>query len=140
MTRGMRDESGQLSVFVTILTIPLIALAGLVFDGGSVLAAHQQALSEAFEAARAGAQALDANALRAGGAVEVDPVAARSAALGYLATLGRTGTVSVTGAQVTVRVSFTHPLAVLSALGVGPVNVSGTASVSAVRGITEAGQ
>ena len=140
MNRTRRDESGQLSAFVAILILPLMAVAGLVYDGGSVMAAHQEAITEAFQAARAGAQVLDANALRQAGAVAVDPVQARSAALAYLATLGRTGTVSVSGAEVTVKVSFTHPLAILSAVGVGPVSVSGTASASAVRGVTGAGQ
>ena len=140
MSRMRRDEEGQLSAFVAILVLPLVAVAGLVYDGGSVMAAHQEAITEAFQAARAGAQALDANALRQAGTVVVDPVAARSAALAYLSAVGRTGTVSVTGAEVTVKVSFPHPLAILSALGVRPVTVSGTASASAVRGVTEAGQ
>lgn len=130
-----RGESGQLSAFVVLLTVPLVAVAGLVADGGGVLAAHQQAISTAFEAARAGAQAVDQSVLRSTGTVVLNESQARAEALSYLAAAGQTGTVSVGADSVTVTVSMRHDLAVLSALGVGPVTVSGTATATAVQGV-----
>ena len=131
-------ESGQLSAFFAILVVPLVLVVGLVADGGGVLAAHQRAISDAFEAARAGAQELDVSALRSTGTVTVDPTAAREAALRYLSKLGETGVVSVDGDAVRVTVSFRHPLAILSAVGVGPVAISGTATATATQGVTGA--
>jgi len=132
MTRA--DQRGQLSVFVAVLALSLIALGGLVADGGGVLEAHQKAIQDAFEAARAGAQELDQTTLRSAGGLVVDPALARKAALSYLSMLGETGTVSVTADVVRVTVSFPHSLAVLSALGVGPVTINGTASATATPG------
>ena len=134
-----RDESGQLTAFVVVLVVPIVLVAGLVADGGGVLAAHQQAVTSAFEAARAGAEALDVNELRSTGTVVLDPVLARTDALNYLSAAGETGTVSVSGDQVTVTVSLRHPLAVLSAVGVGPVTVTGTSTATATQGVTGAG-
>ena len=132
-------ESGQLSAFVVLLALPLIAVAGLVADGGGVLAAHQQAISTAFEAARAGAQAVDQNVLRASGVVTLDEPEARREALSYLTAAGQSGTVSVSPDKVTVTVTMRHSLAVLSALGIGPVSVSGTATATPVQGVAGAG-
>jgi Flp pilus assembly protein TadG len=132
-------ESGQLSAFVVVLALPFIAVAGLVYDGGQVLAAHEQAIQSAFEAARAGAQALDQGVLRSSGEVTLDTRQARADALSYLAAVGQSGTVSVSGDAVTVTVSMRHPLAVLSALGLGPVTVSGTATATAVQGVEGGG-
>lgn len=130
-----RGESGQLSAFVVLLALPLVAVAGLVADGGGVLAAHQQAISTAFEAARAGAQAVDQSVLRSTGMVVLDEPEARAEALSYLAAAGQSGTVSVGAESVTVTVSMRHSLAVLSALGLGPVTVSGTATATPVQGV-----
>jgi len=104
-----------------------------------VLAAHQQAINESFEAARAGAQALDVGALRSSGTVSVDPAAADQAAQGYLSVLGHTGTVAVSGDQVTVTVNFVHPLGILDAFGLGPVTVAGTSTVTATQGLGAGG-
>lgn len=124
-----------MSAFVVLLAVPLVAVAGLVADGGGVLAAHQQAISTASEAARAGAQAVDQSVLRSTGTVVLNKPQARAEALSYLTAAGQTGTVSVGADSVTVTVRMRHNLAVLSALGVGPVMVSGTATATAVQGV-----
>jgi len=129
-----RDDSGQITVFVTVMASALVGVCGLVYDGGGVLAAHQEAINESFEAARSAAQALDVGALRSSGTVSVDPSAAAQAAQEYLASLGHTGTVAVNGDQVTVTVSFVHRLGILDAFGLGPVRVSGTSTVTATQG------
>lgn len=133
------EEHGQLSAFVALLVVPMVAVTGLVADGVGTLAAHEQAVSSAFEAARAGAQAVDIEALRASGQVVLDPSAAREQALTYLSAVGRTGSVSVVGDTVTVTVTVRHHLSVLSAIGIGPVTVRGRASATATVGLTGAG-
>jgi hypothetical protein len=133
------DEGGQLTVFVALLAVPLVGVVGLVVDGGGVLAAHQKAVADAFEAARAGAEAVDIGVLRASGVVQLDPGQARSDALAFLAAAGETGSVAVAGDSVTVTVSVRHPLAVLSMFGLGPVTVTGRATATATQGITGAG-
>lgn len=133
------DEQGQLSAFVVLLVAPLVALAGLVADGGGVLAAHERAISTAFEAARAGAQAIDLNVLRRSDQVVLDPGAARIAAGDYLSAVGETGTVVVAGDTVTVTVTLEHRMSVLSSFGIGPVTVRGTASATATQGVAGTG-
>ena len=61
-----RDQRGSISMFVVIFTISVLMLAGLVYDGGLAIAARQRAADIAEEAARAGANAVDIDALRAG--------------------------------------------------------------------------
>ena len=129
------DQSGQLSAFLVVLVIPLVAVAGLVADGGGVLAAHQEAIATALEAARAGAQAVDLGVLRSSGAVVLDQSEARAEAWSYLPAAGQNGTVVVSESEVTVTVTLRHTLAVLSAFGIGPVTVSGTATATAVQGV-----
>ena len=132
--RLWRDESGQLTVFVAGMAMTLVLVAGLLVDGGSVLSARQQAVNDAFEAARAGAESLDPGELRANGTVVVDPTAAVAAATAYLSSIGKHGTVTVNANAVTVTVTFSHPLAILSAVGVGPVPIRGSATATPVEG------
>jgi Flp pilus assembly protein TadG len=134
-----RGEVGQLSAFVAVLTLPLVLVAGLVVDGGGVLSAHQSAVSSAFEAARAGAQAINLDVLRSSGIVVLNADEARTDVLEYLAAAGESGTVTVVGREVTVKVTRRHTLAVLSVLGVGPITVSGTATATATQGINGGG-
>ena len=129
-----RDESGQLSAFVAAIGVALVLVAGLVVDGGSILTARQQAVNDAFEAARAGAQSLDLSALRSSGAVTLDPTTATTAAETYLASIGATGSVTVSGDVVSVTVELHKPVAILSAVGVGPVTVVGNATATAIEG------
>lgn len=138
-TLRVGDEEGQISAFVAVIVVCLVAVVGLVADGAGVLAARQQAASEAFQAARAGAQALDQADLRSTGEVTLDPSAAQGAAQSYLATAGATGSVGVAGASVTVTVDASYRPLVLGAFGVGPVGISESATVQAVQGIQGAG-
>ena len=54
-----RDSAGSITPFVLIVTIALLALGGLVVDGGRQLNAKSRAVAYAQEAARAGAQAIN---------------------------------------------------------------------------------
>jgi hypothetical protein len=127
-----RDE-GSATLFVVVLAAALLATAGLVIDGGYALAARQEAAATAEQAARAGADALARDGLRAGDPPRLDPAAATAAAQAYLADTGHTGTATVTGQAVTVTVRISRPTAILSAVGID--SVASTASATAV-GIT----
>ena len=132
------SERGSVTAFVVIITSALLAMAGLVVDGGYALAAHRRAFNEAEAAARAGAQAVDLDTLRSTGDVVLDAGEAERRALEYLAALDRTGSVEVDGDVVRVHLSFEHGLVLLDAFGVGPMTIEGDGEARAVRGVTEA--
>jgi hypothetical protein len=133
----MRSERGSVTAFVTVFTVALLGVAGLVVDGGLILSAHRRAFNEAEAAARAGAQAVDIAALRAGGGVRIDRPDAERRAHDYLASIGREGTVEVVGDTVQVRLSFRQDLTILGAFGVGPRTIEGEGAARAVPGVTE---
>ena len=53
------DERGASTVFIVLFTVAMLAVAGLVIDGGYALGAKREAMNSAEQAARAGADALD---------------------------------------------------------------------------------
>ncbi len=130
-----RGEQGQLTLFVSLVMVALLVLAGLVVDGGFVLAARRRAIDEANGAARAGAQALASSDYRTTGEVVLDPGAATAAAQGYLGATGHSGTVEVEGGQVVVTLSFDQPTSLLAIIGIDSVTVNGRGRARAVRGI-----
>ena len=64
--RRITDDRGEgfIVAFIILLPILLLAGAGLLIDGGRVMQARRHAGIVAFEAARAGAQAVDVTQLR----------------------------------------------------------------------------
>ena len=90
------------------LVLSLFVVAGLVYDGGLILAAHRRAFNEAAAAARAGTQAISGSTLAGGGPVETDPARAEAAAQAYLAATGHAGSVTVQGDMVEVTVSIPY--------------------------------
>ena len=133
-----RGEDGFVSLYVVVLTVGLLAMAGLVIDGGNALAAREQAADTAQQAARAGADALSPDSLRAGNPNELaaTPAAAQSAANRVLASDGVTGTVTVAGDNVTVTVVVHKATTILSAVGVTQLSGTATASAIALHGTT----
>lgn len=129
-----RDE-GAVSVFVVVLATALLAMAGLVVDGGYALAARQEAAATAEESARAGADALSQDSVRSGGPLRVDPAAATSAVTHYLDARGQAGKASVMGDAVTVTVRITRPTAILSAVGIDTLTATATATARGLTGI-----
>jgi hypothetical protein len=107
------NDRGAVTALVAVVAIGLIFVAGLAYDGGSILTAHATARSHAAKAARTGAQEIDLDVLRSSGEVTLDPSAARAAASGYLAAVGSAGTVSVDGDTVTVTVTITQEMRIL---------------------------
>lgn len=139
-------DHGAAAVLILLLTPALFAMAGLVLDGGTALAARQRTADLAEQAARAGADALDLSALRATGTQTLDPAAAQAAACRYVAlvepadictatvtALAGVGGPVVQQVQVTVRAS--SPTVLLGLIGVNRFHAAGRATAQAVSGI-----
>ena len=136
--RPHRDEAGQVTAFVIVFALALIFVAGLVLDGGYVLAAKRRAINEAEGAARAGAATLAVGEYRASGPVRLDAGRAEAAARAYLAQTGHAGEVAVSGDRVMVSVSFDQPLQILGLGGLGAQTVTGRGEARAERGVVRA--
>src|SRR2546423_13075426 len=102
----LRDQRGQVTAMWAILALALLVLGGLVYDGGQILTARRNANNLARQAARAGAQQLDEDSIRAGNPT-LDPTAATAAARDFLARRAVVPTaVTADGASVTVTVQL----------------------------------
>jgi hypothetical protein len=130
------DDSGQVTPFVVVLTVALIAFAGLVLDAGVALSAKVQALDAAQAAARAGAQQLNLTVYRTSNIAQLDPPRAEAAARGWLQAANLQGTVTATTTTVTVTVQRTSHTQLLQLVGVRSLNVSATATATALHGVT----
>lgn len=135
----MRNERGAVTAFVACFTVALIAVFGLVVDGGLILATRRQAFNAADAAARSGAQAVDETALRAGRPLTLDPSEAEQRALSYLEANDLEGAVDIVGDRITVTVTSTRELSVLGFTGLGPVGVKATGTARAVQAVREEG-
>jgi Flp pilus assembly protein TadG len=110
---NLTDERGSITGFVAVIATALVMVAGMAYDGGQIIHAHNAARNDAEQAARAGAQQIDITHLRQTSEPRLDPTEAEAAALDYLAQVGATGTASVDGADITVTVTRTQPLHIL---------------------------
>ena len=131
--RARRPEQGSITLWLASLTGALFVLLGLVWAGGDALAAKARASSDAFAAARAGAEALSADAL-ATGTVTLDPAAAVRAAQNTLAADSENGSVAVSGRTVSVTVRASVPGGLLGLVGIHDLQVSGAAQATATPG------
>lgn len=129
------SDRGSISAFIALLLVALVALAGLVVDGGAALSAHQAAVDEAEQAARAGAGALSTDALRSGSLV-IDQDAAIDSAEAFTSAAGHPGTATVSGGAVTIAIHYRIPTSVLGIVGITSLPVSATASAVDVQGVT----
>jgi Flp pilus assembly protein TadG len=123
---------------MAIFTVALLALAGLVIDGGASLAARGRAHDLAAQAARAGADALSPQSLRGPSPADlvIDPAAAQTAAQRYLSAGQATGTVTASGQDVTVTAHVTRRAVILSAFGIHDVSGTATATATILHGTT----
>lgn len=129
--RRMRDERGASTAIIVLFTLALLSVAGLVIDGGYALGAKREAMNEAEQAARVGADALNVAGLR-DGVAQVDPDRAVTAVQAYLNQVGANGTVTVNGGEVTVTVTGQQDTKILSAVGVSNIPVKATATALSI--------
>jgi Flp pilus assembly protein TadG len=121
---------------MAVFSLTLFVLIGLVVDTGRAVATRSTAMSEAQQAARAGAGQLSESSLRSG-TIALDPTDAILAAERYLRSVGQPqGSASVIGQTVTVHLSTSEPTVILGIVGVNRINVSVTASAINVHGVT----
>lgn len=121
------DETGAVAMFTAVMVLALFATIGLVLAGGQKVTALREATNVADNAARAGAQHVEADSLHGDGPPQLDITQAAAAANSYLTLLGRTGTAVVSGDTITVTVTITYQPVVLPT---GPVTVSATESAT----------
>ena len=127
-----QQDGGQATAFTVVMTVAVLALAGLVLDAGLAVSTKVDAVSAAQSAARAGARELDVAALRTSGVVRIDPAKARAAAQNWLNQARLTGAVTVSGNQVTVSVTTARQTQLLHLLGVSSIPITATATADAV--------
>ena len=131
-------DRGSITAYLLIMTVALVVLAGLVLDGGAALTAHGTAADTAQQAARAGADALDEQSLRASApaGLTTNPAAAREAAAAVLAAADVTGDITITATAVTVTARATTPTAILAIVGIDQVGGTATATAIPLHGTT----
>ena len=128
--RAAGDERGQaVSVFIVVVVAAMIITAGLVVDGGQQITAATRAEVAAAGAARAATDASATNALAGRSGAGPAVLAARA----YLAGQpGVEGSVQVSSGVVTVSTSAREPTVFLSAIGIGSVQATGTATATLI--------
>jgi Flp pilus assembly protein TadG len=134
-------QRGSITLMLLVLFVALVALAGIVIDGGAKLNQAENANAIAEEAARAGAGLVDQNNAYSNGSFTVDQAAAIAAAQEYLASAGYQGTVSApTPDAIRVTVTVTSPTKILSIIGIDSMTSTGSATASLVTGVTGPGR
>ena len=133
-------ERGSITLMLAAMFVGLLALFGIVVDGGTKLDAAQNADAVAQEAARAGAGRVSQSAAYTTGQFIVDQQQAVAAARAYLAGGGFTGTVATQGRDsIRVTVTISKPTQVLSLIGINSVSATGSAVASLEAGVTGPG-
>ena len=122
---------GSATIWMIFMSIAILAVAGLVIDGGYTLAAKRESARVAEQAARIGADQLDTDSLRTGGS-DVVPGEARAAATRYVSSAGLKAHVDVHGQEVTVRVTQRTRSVILGAFGVPGYTVQSQATAISI--------
>ena len=109
------DDRGSISALVLGLLMSFIACAGLVLDGGRIVATKVRASDRAENAARVGAQAVTNIRL---GVHSIDPPEAVRLVRRFLSSTGSSGSVFANKIEVCVVVSDQVKMSILSLVGV----------------------
>jgi Flp pilus assembly protein TadG len=132
------DDRGTIAMYTVLFTPIVLMLAGLLVDGGLAIHARQRAADMAEQAARAGANQIDTDALRATGKPVLDPGRARAAACDLLGGFGTQVAASRCDAdqqQVTVSVQITVKPQILGIVpGLGSFTLTSTETARPVTG------
>jgi len=121
-------EEGQILVLTVVVALALLAILGLVADGGLLFARHRELQGVADAAARAGAAQLDEATYRAsnGRIAQLNPARAQAAAGRYLRAAGFVGraSVSANAGQVVIGLSEVVRPTIFSSVGIGPIRLA----------------
>jgi hypothetical protein len=130
-------ERGSLTLMLAVMFVAILALAGLVIDGGAKLEAAENATAAAQEAARAGAGMVDRATAYSSGRFVVDQGQAVQAAEQYLNQAGyRSWSVAPDGTEsISVSVTVSEPTKVLSLIGISTIHATGRATARLVSGV-----
>jgi hypothetical protein len=127
--RSGADDGGWVTAFVIIFAVALVFVSGLVLDGGRMLSEHRRAGNLADSAARAGAQEISEDLVRAGATEILDVDAAEAAACAFVASTGYACAAQAAGNRVDVTLTGTIDLLLLP--GASPeVEAEGSACVA----------
>jgi Flp pilus assembly protein TadG len=139
--RRTPDDRGSVALYLALFAVALLAMAGLVVDGGAAIAARERAADLAEQAARAGADALVPASLRGSSPAElrVDHAAATIAARRVLTLGGATGEVTVSRVDVTVTAHVPRRAAILTAFGIDDLTGTAAATATVLHGTTNGG-
>ncbi len=134
------SDQGSALVWLLLMLPVLFLFAGLVLDGGRVITSRQNAANVAEQAARRGADQVAFGSVRQGSINVIDLAAAQTAACSYTATVAANSTCSASltlSGQVRVNVTITTPTALLAAVGVPQITVTGTGQSRPAVGVTQ---
>lgn len=122
-------QRGSFSAFMVIMIVSLVALSGLVFDGGRIVGTYLEMSDDAQNAARVGSQNLVS--IRAG-EPSIDSGRAHHDMSVYLQERGHDASVFVTPSEITVEIRKYVPMRVLNMFGVSGRTISVRRTVQAV--------
>jgi Flp pilus assembly protein TadG len=136
------SEDGQILVLTVVVALALLAILGLVADGGFVLARYRELQDVADAAARAGAGQLDEASYRAsnGRSAILNPTQAQAAAGRYLRAVRFRGqaNIAATPTQVTIGLSEVVRPIIFDSVGIGPIRLAVHAVARPRTGIAQA--
>jgi uncharacterized membrane protein len=121
-------EEGQILVLTLVVGLGLLAILGLVADGGLLFARHRELQALADAAARAGAGQLDEATYRASGGrtAHLDPTQARATAARHLRAAGFTGQATITATTSRVTIGLAEPIRtpIFNNVGFNPIQLT----------------
>lgn len=130
-----RGERGSVTVWMVLIVMVLTMVIGIAVDLSGQVNAKRRAGDVAAQAARAAGQQISPDAYLADGrSVELAVAKAKASAVDYIEAAGMTGSARVeSGTELVVQTETTYRPIFLSAVGIGDLTVTGSASIRVVR-------
>ncbi|MGH9148731.1 MAG: hypothetical protein ACRD0F_00095 [Acidimicrobiales bacterium] len=143
MTRRQKGEEGAVLLFVVGWTTVVLVATGLLWDGGTLLAAQRRAYGLAELAALTGSREV----VDGGASAVIDPERATARVQDYLGAANAASdgwalaaaSVATEPERVTVTVTMTQPRRILGLFGFGSVEVVGVGRAEAQQGTAAVG-
>lgn len=133
MNRTTGTERGSVSIWLALASFVMVTLLGLTVDLSGQVGALQRDHDLAAQAARTGAQQLQAAPAIEGTGALINPGPATRAAQQYLAAAGLSGTVTATTDTLTVTVTDHYATRFLGLIGISRLPVTTTATAHLIR-------